>query len=145
MNIYFCFNYVFIFISILCCFFLMDFHAFRVDDCPHNLHEVDGRHLAALHQLIRGSVFRWHRDIQQELGRSPTPYTACPPNPTKTQFLCQFGEMNFWYDPCSIYGVHHWWVGCACGPGQDKIYLILDSPNHSNRATHLSNTFQFLP
>jgi len=36
----------------------MDGHDFRVDECPHNLHDIDGRHLATLHQCIHGGVFR---------------------------------------------------------------------------------------
>ena len=31
-------------------------HAFRADKCSHNLHETDGRHLVAIHQLICSSV-----------------------------------------------------------------------------------------
>lgn len=27
-------------------------HSFRIDEFPHKLHEVDGRHLAMLHQLV---------------------------------------------------------------------------------------------
>ncbi len=85
----------------------MAFHAFRVDECPRNLHEVDERHLATLHQLICGGVFGLHFDIYLELGRTPPPYSTGPPNPATTQVVCQYGEMHFWYDPGSIFGVHH--------------------------------------
>jgi hypothetical protein len=31
-------------------------HAFRVDECPCNLHEANGQHPAAIHQLICSGV-----------------------------------------------------------------------------------------
>lgn len=82
-------------------------HAFRVDKCPHNLYIADGRHFAALHQLIRGSVPKRHPNLHPELGRAHTPYSTGRPNPATTQIVCQFGEMHFWYVPSSISGVHH--------------------------------------
>ncbi len=54
-------------------------------DC--NLHETDGRHLVALHQCIRGGVFRWHLDLQLELGRAPPPSSTGPSNPSTTQVV----------------------------------------------------------
>ena len=38
-------------------------HAFWVDEFPYNLHEADGRHLMALHQLIFGIVFGRHPNL----------------------------------------------------------------------------------
>ena len=52
--------------------------------------------------------------------------------------------MHFWHDPGSISGVHHWWVGGACGPNQDTSHSGLASPNHSNRTLQLSGSCQFL-
>ena len=82
-------------------------HAFRVDECPHNIHVVDGKHLMALHQLICDNLFGRHLDLQPELGRAHIPYSTGPPNPATTQIVCKFGEMHFWYDSGSICLVHH--------------------------------------
>jgi hypothetical protein len=87
--------------------FRMDGHAFWVDEFSHNLHEADGRHLVAIHQLIFSSVLGWHPDLQPDLGRAPPPHLTGPPNTVETQVVCQFGEIHFWHDPSSVYGIHY--------------------------------------
>jgi len=51
--------------------------------------------------------------------------------------------MHLWPDPSSIYGVHHWWVGCTYGPIQDTSHSGLASPNHSNRVPQLFGLANF--
>ena len=125
--------------------FRMVGHAFWVDECPCNLHEVDGRHFANLHQCIHHGVFRWHLDLQPKLGTTPPPYSTGTSIPATTQVVCQYGEMHFWHEPCSISSVHHWWEGCACWPSQDTSHSRLANPNHSDKALQLSGPCQFLP
>ena len=36
--------------------------------------------------------------------------------------------MYLWPNWGSIYGVHHWWLGCTCGPIQDISHLGLARP-----------------
>lgn len=120
-------------------------HSFHADGCPRNIHEINGRHLVTLHLCSCGGGFRWHLDIQPELGRAPPPYSIGPLNPVTTQDVCQLGEMHFWHDLASIFWVHHWWVRCACGPSQDTIHSEFSNPNHSNKASQLSRSCQFLP
>ena len=115
--------------------FQMASHAFRVDECSRNLHEDDGRHLAAIHQLICSGVLGWHSDLQPNLGRAPSPHLTSPPNTVAIEFVCQFGEVNFQHDPGSISGIHYWWKGGACGSSQDPSHSGLASPNHYNRAS----------
>ena len=64
--------------------FQMVGHAFRVDEFPHNLHEANKGHIAPLHQIIHGILFRQHLDLHPELGRAPTPYSTGPPNHVTT-------------------------------------------------------------
>ena len=59
--------------------------------------------------------------------------------------MCQFGEMHFWHDPCSISRIHYWWMRGACGSSQDPSHLALASSNHFDRAPQLSGSCQFLP
>ena len=82
-------------------------HAFQVDECSCNLHEDDGQHLAAIHQLIYSGVLGWHSDLQPDLGRAPSPHPTSPPNTAATQVVCQFGEVHVWHDPGSISGIHY--------------------------------------
>ena len=84
----------------------MDCHALQVYEFLHNLHVSDERHFASLYQIVFGSVLRRHPNLQSQLGRENTPYLIGPRNPAITHIVCLFGEMNFWYDPGSIYGVH---------------------------------------
>ena len=82
-------------------------HAFQVEECSHNLHEVDGKHLEAIHQLICSSVLGQHSDLQQDLGNAPSPHPTSPPNTTATQVVCQFGEVHVWHDPGLVSGIHY--------------------------------------
>ena len=120
-------------------------HAFWVDECYHNLHEIDGWNLTILHQCICGGVFRWHIDLQLELGRAPSSYLIGPSNPATTQAVCQFGEMHFWHDLGSVSGKHYWWIGGACGSSQDPSHSGLAISNHSDRALQLPRSCQLLP
>jgi hypothetical protein len=81
-------------------------HAFRVDECPYNLHEANGRHPTTIHQLICSGLLGFHSDLQPDLGRAPPPYPTGPPNTAATQVVCQFGEMHFWHNLGSISGIH---------------------------------------
>jgi len=63
-------------------------HAVWIDEWPCNLHEIDGQHLATLHECIRGGVFRQYLGLQPELGRAPPPYSAGPLNPAITKVVC---------------------------------------------------------
>ena len=60
-------------------------HAFRVNKFPRNVHESDGKHLAALHQFIHDCVFILNIDLHLELGRAPPPYLIGPSNPATTE------------------------------------------------------------
>ena len=40
-------------------------HVFRVEKLPHNLCEVDGRHIVSFHQLVHGSIFGRHLIFSQ--------------------------------------------------------------------------------
>ena len=53
--------------------------------------------------------------------------------------------MHLWPNPSSIYGIHHWWAWCTCGPIQDTSHSWLANPNHLNRAPQLFGSCQFLP
>jgi hypothetical protein len=82
-------------------------HAIWVDEFPCNLHEANGRHPMTIHQLICSGVLGWHSDLQPYLGRAPPPHSTCPPNTMTTQVVFQFGEMHFWHDPGSVFGIHY--------------------------------------
>ena len=81
-------------------------HAFRVENLSHNLLEADGQYLTTIHQLICGGVFRWHPNLQLDLGRAPPTHSRGPPNIVTTQVVCQFGDIHFWHDSGSIYGIY---------------------------------------
>ena len=106
--------------------FRMVSHAFRVDECPCNLHETNGGHLATIHQLIWCGLVRWHSNLQLDLGRAPPSHPTGPPNTATTQVVCQFGEMHFWHNPGSVSGIHYWWAGVHVDPA--KIQFIRDWP-----------------
>lgn len=120
-------------------------HSYRVDECPLNLHEIDGWHIATLYQCLHDGAFRWHLDIWLDLGRDPPPYPIGTPNPANTQVVCQFGEVHFLHDPSSISWVHHWWSDHACGTSHDRSHFGLAIPNQSNNASQISGSCQFLP
>jgi len=73
----------------------MVIHAFQVDECPCNLHETNGQHLASLHQLGFGSVFVPHLDLQLELRRDHVPCSTFPSNSVTTQSSANLEKCNF--------------------------------------------------
>ena len=117
---------------------------FIVEKQWENLHEANGWHLVAIHQLICSGILGWHSDLQPELGRAPPPHPTGSSNTAATQAMCQFGEMHFWHDPGLVSGIHYWWTGGACGSGQDPSHSGLAIPDHSDRAPQLSRPCQLL-
>jgi len=120
-------------------------YAFRVDECSCNLHEADGWHLIAIHQLICSGILEWHPALQPKLGRAPPPHPTGSPNTVETQVECQFGEVHFWHDRGSVSRIHYWWMGGGYWSIQDPSHSTLAGPNHSDRAPQLFGFCQFLP
>ena len=120
--------------------FQMARHAFQIDKCSRNLHEVYGWHLASIHQLICSGILGWQSDLQPDLGRAPSPHPTSPPNTAATQVVCQFGEVHFWHDPGSISGIHFWWKGGACRSKPRSKSFGIGQPQPPNRASQLSGS-----
>lgn len=71
--------------------FWMVGYAFRIHECSCHLHEANGWHLVAIHQLICSGILGWHPNLQPQLGREPPPHLIGSPNTVATQVMCQFG------------------------------------------------------
>lgn len=63
-------------------------HVIRFDEFPCKLHEINGQHIMTLVKCIHAGIFRWHLDLQRELGREPAPYSTSPSNLATTKALC---------------------------------------------------------
>jgi hypothetical protein len=81
-------------------------HALWLNKCTSHFHEVDGRCIETLHQLLCGSSFGLHPHLQQNVGGAHATYSSGFEHSTVAQALFQLGKMLFWHEQGPIPGLH---------------------------------------
>ena len=111
-------------------------HAFQLNQCTCNLHEINGWPSTTFHRQLCHFLSRWYLDFQSIMGRTCKTTLTSFRHSTVTSTISEHGQMLICDDQHQVFGVCNWLCRYSCRPKKIAYPQILA---HSSKNSWTKN------